>query len=83
MAVRILADQVDFLRYMLTQVPHMSPVLQEAMGQPLPAVDDGFRPYMSEEEEELLALRLNDHISEQDLAALAEELQLPSLEADE
>ena len=89
--IRILADQVDYLRFMATRVPHMSPVLADQLA-PIPDEEDfsgpeeGFRPYLSEEEEELLALRLNDHISDVELANLREEvgkvIPLPSLEPD-
>lgn len=87
MVVTVLADQVEFLRYMATQTPHMSAALRNITTDPAstPPVDDGFRPYLTEDEEELLALRINDHIDEVELRRLAEELEIPvpSLEADE
>jgi len=88
MVVTVLADQVEFLRYQVTQTPHMSPALRDLAEQPTMGavpVDDGFRPYLTEDEEELLALRINDHVSEVELRKLAEELDIPvpSLEADE
>jgi hypothetical protein len=85
--IRILADQVDYLRYMVMNQPTMTAA--QAVSQPAVNVDPNFRPYLTEDEEELLALRLNDHISESDLRAIQEELadviQLPTpqLEADE
>lgn len=93
-SIRILADQVDYLRYQVAVSgqgggAHMSPVLEELKGNDfnLTADDDGFRPYMTEEEEELLAMRLNDLITEQDLREIQEDLapviKLPTLEPDE
>lgn len=89
MVVTVLADQVEFLRYQVTQTPHMSQALNSLTADlpapAAPAVGDEFRPYLTEEEEELLALRLNDHIDEADLRELAAELNIPvpSLEPDE
>lgn len=89
MVVTVLADQVEFLRYQVTQTPHMSAALRDLAEKPAmaatPPADDGFRPYLTEDEEELLALRLNDHIDEADLRELAAELNIPvpSLEPDE
>lgn len=89
MVVTVLADEVEYLRYMVTQTPHMSPALRNltATEAPPPAADGdaGVRPYLSEEEEELLALRLHDHIDETRLHELAEELDIPvpRLEPDE
>lgn len=89
MVVTVLADQVEFLRYQVTQAPHMSVALRDLAEKPVmttasPAAD-GFRPYLTEDEEELLAARLNGHIDEAELRAFAEELNIPvpSLEPDE
>lgn len=87
MVVTVLADQVEFLRYQVTQTPHMSAALHTLTDPAAvpPPVADGFRPYLTEDEEELLALRINDHIDEVELRKLAEELDIPvpSLEPDE
>lgn len=87
MVVTVLADQVEFLRYMATQTPHMSPALHSLTADPAaaPEAADGYRPYLTEDEEELLALRLGEHIDETRLREIAEELNIPvpSLEPDE
>lgn len=88
MVVTVLADQVEYLRYMATQAPHMSPALRNLTSEapaPAAAAAEDVRPYLTEEEEELLALRLNDHIDETRLRELADELDIPvpQLEPDE
>lgn len=70
--IQVLVDEVEFLRYMLLNRPHMHPL--NAAAAPL-AGEPSDRPmWLSEEEEELLNLRLQDHISQTDLDALQSEL---------
>lgn len=96
MVVTVLADQVEYLRFMATKTPHMSPALRDLHAQDkaqvptpetLPGFDPDFRPYMTEEEEELLALRINEHINDAELEALrgevAKVIPLHALEPDE
>lgn len=89
MLVTVLADEVEYLRFMATQQPHMSTALRTLTSEApeAPEADSDFRPYLTEEEEELLALRLNEHIDEQQLRELQEEIgkviPLPDLEPDE
>jgi hypothetical protein len=93
--ITVLADQVEWLRWQLNKTPHMSLALHELhqqtgpvmpTPQSLPGFDPDFKPYMSEEEEELLALRINEHINDQELEALrgevAKVIPLASLEPD-
>ena len=47
-----------------------------------PSAEPGLTPYLSEEEEDLLALNLSGHISDQELAELREQLHMPQLEPD-
>lgn len=74
--ITVLVEEVEFLRYLLLNRPHMHP-LNPAMQatEPDPANDD-MRKWLSEEEEELLALRLGDHISQSDIEALESALGL-------
>jgi hypothetical protein len=86
--ITVLADQVEYLRYLVSQQPHMSPALRGVtLETPEAPEADGFRPWMSEEEEEMLALNLNEHITDADLEALRGEvahvIPLPRLEADD
>lgn len=81
--VEMLAEQVDYLRakldghaYVPASVPSVNPSKQP---EPLP----GHPMYLSEEEEDLLALRLNDYLDDGDLDELRTQLNLPSLEPDE
>ena len=93
--ITVLADQVEWLRWQLNDKAHMSPALHELHTQErpqfptpedIPGFDPDFKPYLSEEEEELLALNLNQHISDAELAALREEIgkviPFPNLEPD-
>lgn len=85
MVVTVLADQVEYLRYMVTKTPHLSPALRNlTAGETQPVGDAGTRPYLTEDEEELLALRINEHIDDARLRELAKELNIPvpSLEPD-
>lgn len=61
----------------------MSQVLQpeNPADQPLP--EPGMPMWLSEEEEDILALKLNEHINHEDVEALRSELRLPSLEVSE
>lgn len=86
MVVTVLADQVEYLRYQATQAPHMSTALRELnlTGEAGPDPETGFKAYLSEEEEELLAANLAGRISDAQLQELAAELDVPvpSLEPD-
>lgn len=83
MTIDVLAEQVEWLRWQLTQTPHMSQVLRDENPTEQPLVEDGFPKYLSEEEEDLLAMRLNDHLTESDVEQIRAELRLPSLEVSE
>lgn len=81
--ITVLADQVEWLRWQLNQKPHMSPALHDLHMQvepqfprpeEIPGFDPDFKPYLSEEEEELLALNINEHINDQELQALRDEV---------
>lgn len=86
MVITVLADQVEFLRFQLTQRPHMSASLHAVAEGAPPAEDpreEGRKMYLSEQEEEILALNLEGHLTGIDLDRLASEFDLPSLEASE
>ena len=83
MTIDVLAEQVEWLRWQLTQTPHMSQVLRPENPAAQPEPEAGFPLFLSEEEEDLLALRLNEHITESDLEAIRGELRLPDLEVSE
>jgi hypothetical protein len=81
--ITVLADQVEWLRWQLNKAPHMSPALRDLHMQTAPVMptpdtlegfDPNFVPYMTEEEEEMLALRINDHITDLELEALRGEV---------
>lgn len=85
----VLSDQVDWLRWQLSEKPHVGPNLFPAE----PVEEAGPLPekkYLSEEEEDILALHLNDYLSDSDLKELEGQLghalnvtQLHQLEPDE
>jgi len=87
--VTFMADEIDYLRAKVAGYPHIPasvPSLNPS-GQP-PAT--GGNMYLSEEEEDALALHLNDYLGPGDLAALRDDLglditgiELPPLEPDE
>ena len=82
--IDVLAEQVEWLRWQLTQTPHAAEITRPRNPSAQPEPETGFPLFMSEEEEDLLALRLNEHISESDLEAIRGELRLaPSLEVSE
>lgn len=83
--VDVLAEQVDYLRAQLNGVGYIKPGTPAANPTHQPVAEPGQPMFLSEEEEELMALRLHDHISEYDLENLRAELDLrvPLLEADE
>lgn len=85
MTIDVLAEQIEWLRWQLTQTPHMSEILRPAATpadtQLLP--EPGGPMWLSEEEEDLLALKLNDHLDREDVEAIRSELRLPSLEVSE
>jgi len=81
MAIQVLADQIDWLRYQLAKEPYIAPSTPAANPTGQPETDPGVRAYLSEEEEEALALHLNGHINEQELRSIQEELGLRHLEA--
>lgn len=84
-SIIILADQVEYLRAQVDGRPHVYSGTPSVNPSAQPAVEDGFPKYLSEEEEELLALRLNDHINDLELEQLRADLRLapPLLEADD
>lgn len=87
MVITVLADQIEWLRWQHDKAPHFSTAMRGLTSEQLaPADEPDFNPFMSEEEEELLALRLNDHINDQELQTLREEvgkvIPLPRLEPD-
>jgi hypothetical protein len=81
--VEMLAEQVDYLRAKLDGHPHIPASAPSANPSGLPAPQPGRPLFLSEEEEDLMALRINEYIDDQDLAELQSQLNLPSLEADE
>lgn len=83
--VEMLAEQVDYLRAKLDGHPYIGASVPSLNPSGLPPAPEGFDgpKYLSEEEEDLLALRLNEHISQDVLDELTEAFQLPSLEPDE
>lgn len=81
--VEMLAEQVDYLRAKLDGHPHISPSAPASNPSAQPEPLAGHPMYLSEEEEDLLALRVNDYITDPDLEELRTQLNLPSLEPDE
>lgn len=74
------ADVIDYLRSKLdghAYVPSRTPAVNPT--EQIPA-DPGERKWLTEEEEELLALRLNGHINDVELANLQESLGMPHLQ---
>ena len=83
--ITILCDQIEFLRFQLLKAPHQSPGLQQVYSNFAEDEDEEKRRkmYLSEEEEDMLALRLNDHLDTDDMERLASQFDLPHLEVSE
>jgi hypothetical protein len=79
--VDVLAEQVEYLRGIIAQQQHLFPQNLRPLNPsglvPVEGVEDPM--YMSEEEEEILALRQFDHITDQDVERLRGELGLQTL----
>lgn len=79
--ILVQADMIDYLRskvdgyaYVPTRTAALNPTQQpEADSEP------GSRKWLSEEEEELLALNVNGHLSDLDLARIQESLGMPGI----
>lgn len=72
------ADMIDYLRSKAdghAYIPARTPALNPAQ-QPVADPEPGSRKWLSEEEEEIMALQLNGRISEMELSALQETLGL-------
>lgn len=80
--ILILVDQVEYLRAQLDGRAHVSQARPAVNPSQQPPAAPGLTPYLSEEEEDLLALNLSGHISDQELAELREQLHMPQLEPD-
>lgn len=78
--VEMLAEQVDYLRATIAQRPYVNPRAAQPVNpsQLQPAVP-GEPAYLTEEEEEILALRELDHITDSDVEHLREQLGLERL----
>lgn len=74
MVIDVLAEQVEWLRYQLSGMPHVGSTTAGLNPTDQPVAEVAGRKYLSEEEEDLLALRLNEHITDEDLRALSSEL---------
>lgn len=77
--ILVQADMIDYLRSKLdghAYVPQRTPALNPTAQ---PPAEPGERKWLSEEEEELMALRLNGHISELELAQLQDRLGMPGI----
>jgi hypothetical protein len=75
------ADQIDYLRakndghaYVPQRTVALNPTQQ-------PPAESGGRKWLTEEEEELLALNLNGHLSDLELAKLQADLGMPNLQS--
>lgn len=78
--VEMLADQVDYLRAVIAQRPYVNPATVQALNpSSLEPVVPGGPSYLTEEEEDILALREFDHISDADVEHLREQLGLERL----
>lgn len=78
--VDVLAEQVEFLR---TQIPgraHYSQTVSRAAGADV-SMEMGTPLHLTEEEEELLALRVNERITQDELRQLQDELGLDITDA--
>lgn len=83
--ILVQADMIDYLRAKLEghgYVPQRTTAINPA-SQPsadrTPGDPESPKKWLSEEEEELLALNLNGHLSDLELASLQQELGLPGL----
>lgn len=81
--ILVQADMIDYLRakmdgvgYVPQRVKAVNPTEQIPVENPL---DDNERKWLTEEEEEILALNLNGHINDAELASLQEQLGMPGL----
>ena len=77
--ILVQADMIDYFRAKLdghAYVPSRTPALNPTNQ---PPAEPGERKWLSEEEEELLALSLNGHISDIELAKLQEGLGMPGI----
>lgn len=81
--VEMLAEQVDYLRAKLDGHPHIPATRPALNPSEQPPMQAGHPLFLSDEEEDMLALRLNDYITDPDLEELRAQLNLPSLEPDE
>lgn len=81
-SIMILVDQVEYLRAQVDGKPHVSMARVAVNPTNQPPAEEGFKKYLSEEEEEAMALHLNGHISDAELADLRMQFNMPSLEPD-
>jgi hypothetical protein len=77
--ILVQADLIDYMRatadghaYVPSRTPALNPTQQ-------PPAEPGGRKWLTEEEEEILALNLNGHISDLELAKLQQDLGMPNL----
>lgn len=78
--VEMLAEQVDYLRAIIAQRPYVNPrAAQPANPSQLQPAVPGEPAYLTEEEEEILALREFDHLDDADVERLRATLGLPNL----
>jgi type I site-specific restriction endonuclease len=74
----VLSDQVDWLRWQLSQKAHVSPPLfPKEEEEQTHAKEQAARKWLSEEEEDILALRMNDYLTDADLQELEADLGIP------
>lgn len=70
--ILILTDQVDYLRYQLNQPPVQRPVTEEGVMDA-----EARKMWMSEEEEDILAMQLNGLLANEDIKRLEDTLGAP------
>lgn len=80
--IKILAEQIDYLRVLLAErgVAPLSTALRPLNPADQPPAVMGVPPYLSDEEEDLLALHESGRISDAQLKQLREDLDLPELQ---
>lgn len=66
----LLSDEVDYLRHLLDQKAYIRPSTPAANPSGLVPAEPGQKLWLSEEEEDILALRLNDYLDDSDLRDL-------------